>query len=118
MDVALAVGLQLAPPERLRFFVASDSPTAIAEFTAGVAATLERDFPKLQRSKAGSGNVVFHAGVNQSTHGAAVDMQLLGMANETGESSCKGCIRRTDSTMRRVRVAHPVRGWGSFPIQA
>ena len=44
-DVALAVGLQLAPPGRLRFLVASDSPLAVADFTAAVTATLSRDFP-------------------------------------------------------------------------
>ena len=44
-DVALAVGLQLAPPERLRFLVASDCAEAVADFTEAVTATLRRDFP-------------------------------------------------------------------------
>ncbi len=82
--MALAVGFQLAPPEQLRFFVASDSPDAVADFTAGVAATLARDFPGLLRGARG-GDIVFHASGDQSTRGAALDMLLLGMTNETGE---------------------------------
>ena len=41
------MGLQLTTPERLRFLVASDSPEAVADFTAAVAATMTRDFPAL-----------------------------------------------------------------------
>jgi len=44
-DVALSVGLQLAPPERLRFLIASDTAEAVAGFTEAVTATLRRDFP-------------------------------------------------------------------------
>ena len=91
--MALAVGLQLAPPERLRFFVASDSPDAVAEFKAGVAATLARDFPGLTHVDNGS-SVVFNASGDQSTRGAALDMLLLGMANETGADASRVQYRR------------------------
>ena len=43
--MALAVGLQAAPPQRLRFLVASDSAEAVADFTEAVTATLAQDFP-------------------------------------------------------------------------
>ena len=92
MDVALAVGLQLAQPEQLRFFVASDSPKAVEDFTAGLEATLARDFPKLLARREDGSGVVFHAGGDQSTRGAALDMLLLGMTNETGETFWPGGV--------------------------
>ena len=48
-----------------------------------MAATLARDFPGLARVDNGS-SVVFHASGDQNTRGAALDMLLLGMTNETG----------------------------------
>ena len=88
VDVALAVGLQLTTAERLRFFVASDSAEAIADFAACVTATLARDFPGSMRGNSSSSSVVFHASGDQDTRGAALDMLLLGMTDEMGKSLC------------------------------